>query len=402
MAEARKLAHALAREGADRDALHHRRGQQGPRDAVRRGAGFEATLFGLVATTDDMREGTRAFLEKRKPEFKGSKPVRHQDSATPPARCRRAAGYRFALIVSRFNESITDALATGARAALTEAGVPPSDIEVMRRARRVRDAAGGAVRGRDRPVRRRRSCLGCVIRGETPHFEYISSAVAHGIMDASGETGVPMAFGVLTTDSLAQALERAGPGATTRDGKRRPRRSRWPFSFAGSGGRRPGARRRPVRSVSTWLQVAAPVDDRGRQHGSDAGPRSGAPDAVQWRSAVPARTKPSSPTGRSHDADRLDSAEPLREFANGLVRGTMERLHRDRCDHHRACAELAHRAHGRDRPTGAAAGDLRAPRGAGDTGACGHQRGDRAGANIFSGEEAVPFVNGCSMRCEKS
>ena len=55
-------------------------------------------------------------------------------------------------------------------------------------------------------------CLGCVIRGATPHFEYISSAVAHGIMDAAGETGVPMAFGVLTTDTQAQAEERAGAG----------------------------------------------------------------------------------------------------------------------------------------------------------------------------------------------
>ena len=55
-------------------------------------------------------------------------------------------------------------------------------------------------------------CLGCVIRGDTPHFEYISSAVAHGIMQASGDTGVPMAFGVLTTDTEAQAEERAGPG----------------------------------------------------------------------------------------------------------------------------------------------------------------------------------------------
>jgi 6,7-dimethyl-8-ribityllumazine synthase len=55
-------------------------------------------------------------------------------------------------------------------------------------------------------------CLGCVIRGETPHFEYISSAVAHGITAAAGETGVPMAFGVLTTDTAAQAEARSGPG----------------------------------------------------------------------------------------------------------------------------------------------------------------------------------------------
>jgi 6,7-dimethyl-8-ribityllumazine synthase len=55
-------------------------------------------------------------------------------------------------------------------------------------------------------------CLGCLIKGETPHFEYISEAVAHGIMSASAETGVPMSFGVLTTNSAEQALERAVPG----------------------------------------------------------------------------------------------------------------------------------------------------------------------------------------------
>jgi 6,7-dimethyl-8-ribityllumazine synthase len=55
-------------------------------------------------------------------------------------------------------------------------------------------------------------CLGCVIRGETPHFEYISAAVAHGLMAAAGETGVPMAFGVLTVDSWEQADARAGGG----------------------------------------------------------------------------------------------------------------------------------------------------------------------------------------------
>jgi len=59
-------------------------------------------------------------------------------------------------------------------------------------------------------------CLGCVIRGETSHFEYIASAVAHGIMSAAAETGVPMTFGVLTTESAEQALARAAVGP---DGK---------------------------------------------------------------------------------------------------------------------------------------------------------------------------------------
>ena len=59
-------------------------------------------------------------------------------------------------------------------------------------------------------------CLGCLIKGATPHFEYISSAVAHGLTAASGETGIPMAFGVLTTNSAEEALERAVDGPTNK------------------------------------------------------------------------------------------------------------------------------------------------------------------------------------------
>ena len=78
-------------------------------------------------------------------------------------------------------------------------------------------------------------CLGCVIRGATAHFEYISATVAHGIQQAAGDTGVPMAFGVLTTDTWEQAEERAvdgpreqgmgGGGRGDRDGRAVPRRS---------------------------------------------------------------------------------------------------------------------------------------------------------------------------------
>ena len=59
-------------------------------------------------------------------------------------------------------------------------------------------------------------CLGCLIKGETPHFEFIASAVAHGLTDAAGATGVPMAFGVLTTNSVEEALERAGDGPSNK------------------------------------------------------------------------------------------------------------------------------------------------------------------------------------------
>jgi 6,7-dimethyl-8-ribityllumazine synthase len=59
-------------------------------------------------------------------------------------------------------------------------------------------------------------CLGCLIKGETPHFEYISSAVSHGLTAAAAATGVPMAFGVLTTNSVEEALERAGEGKSNK------------------------------------------------------------------------------------------------------------------------------------------------------------------------------------------
>ena len=137
--------------------------------------------------------------------------MRHQDSATPPAGLPGAAGYRFAVIVSRFNDAITGALRDGAHAALSEAGAAPADVEEFNvpGAFELPQAARlAAETARFDAV----ICLGCVIRGETPHFEYISSSVAHGIMEAAGETGIPIVFGVLTTDSEAQARERAKPG----------------------------------------------------------------------------------------------------------------------------------------------------------------------------------------------
>lgn len=122
-----------------------------------------------------------------------------------------AGGARFALIVSRFNTAITGQLGTGARAALLEAGAAEADVETFAvpGAFELPQAARGAAEtGRFDAI----VCLGCVIRGETPHFEYISAAVAHGLMAVAGETGVPVAFGVLTTDTWEQAEARAGAG----------------------------------------------------------------------------------------------------------------------------------------------------------------------------------------------
>jgi 6,7-dimethyl-8-ribityllumazine synthase len=122
-----------------------------------------------------------------------------------------AAGYRFAIVVSRFNEAITEGLLAGARAALEEAQVRGEDITLVRvpgafeiplTARRL------AETGRFDAI----VCLGCVIKGDTMHFEYIASAVCQGIMDVGTSTGIPVAFGVLTTLTDEQAEARAADG----------------------------------------------------------------------------------------------------------------------------------------------------------------------------------------------
>ncbi|AMY11210.1 6,7-dimethyl-8-ribityllumazine synthase [Luteitalea pratensis] len=125
----------------------------------------------------------------------------------------QAPGLRVALVVSTYHDDITERLATGALEALAAAGVSSSDIERL-------DVPGAyeipfgartaATSGRIDAV----VCLGCLIKGETPHFDYIASAVSHGIMQASLSQGTPMAFGVLTVNSLEEAEARvpAGPG----------------------------------------------------------------------------------------------------------------------------------------------------------------------------------------------
>ena len=118
---------------------------------------------------------------------------------------------RIGIVVSRFNDFVTERLLTGAQATIREAGVPDDDVVLLR--------VPGAF---EIPIAAQRLaetsrvdaviCLGCLIRGATPHFEYIASACAHGITAAAAATGVPMTFGVLTTNSVEEALERAAPG----------------------------------------------------------------------------------------------------------------------------------------------------------------------------------------------
>jgi 6,7-dimethyl-8-ribityllumazine synthase len=122
-----------------------------------------------------------------------------------------ASRLRIAIVVARFNAFVTDRLRDGAVAALREAGAAESAIEIfpVPGAFEIPQAARAvAETGRFDAI----VCLGCLIRGETPHFDYIASAAAHGITAAAGETGIPMAFGVLTTNTTEQAVERAGDG----------------------------------------------------------------------------------------------------------------------------------------------------------------------------------------------
>src|SRR5918992_1319281 len=124
---------------------------------------------------------------------------------------QKAPGMKFAIVVSKFNDFVTERLQSGAQDALTSAGVAGDDICVVKvpGAFEIPFAAKEAAsRGNFAAV----ICLGCLIRGATPHFEYIASACAHGISDAAAATGVPMTFGVLTTNSVEEALERAGDG----------------------------------------------------------------------------------------------------------------------------------------------------------------------------------------------
>jgi len=118
-----------------------------------------------------------------------------------------AAGLRVAVVVSRFNEFITGELAKGAFEVLAKHGCEERNITVVKvpGAWELAIAAQALAPQNDAIV-----ALGAVVRGETPHFEYVAAAAAEGLREVSLNTGVPIAFGVLTTDDLQQAMDRAG------------------------------------------------------------------------------------------------------------------------------------------------------------------------------------------------
>jgi 6,7-dimethyl-8-ribityllumazine synthase len=120
-----------------------------------------------------------------------------------------SSGMRFAIVASRFNEFVTSRLLDGALDALARTGSAETDVTVVRvpGSFEIPLAAKKLAQSRkyDAVI-----CLGTLIRGETPHFDYICSEVAKGVGEVSLECGIPVAFGVLTAESVEQAIDRAG------------------------------------------------------------------------------------------------------------------------------------------------------------------------------------------------
>lgn len=121
----------------------------------------------------------------------------------------RADSLRFAIIVSRFNDFITQKLLDGAIDALIRHGARDEDIEI------IKVPGSFEIPLIAKKIANKNShdaiiCLGTIIRGATPHFDYIASETAKGIAITSLETGIPIAFGVITADTIEQAIERAG------------------------------------------------------------------------------------------------------------------------------------------------------------------------------------------------
>jgi 6,7-dimethyl-8-ribityllumazine synthase len=129
-----------------------------------------------------------------------------------------ATGLRFGIVVSKFNKFVTSKLLSSCAEALTKHGVNAGDIEVVR----VPGAFEIPIVARTMAKSRQFDaviCLGAVIRGDTPHFDYISTETSRGIGQAALDADVPVIFGVLTTDTVAQAIERADPAKFNRGGE---------------------------------------------------------------------------------------------------------------------------------------------------------------------------------------
>ncbi len=120
-----------------------------------------------------------------------------------------AKGLKFGIVAARFNDFITSRLLDGALDALQRHGAAETDIEVVKVPGSYEVPLAAQAMARSKKYNAV-ICLGAVIRGATPHFEYVSAEVSKGVAAVSLETGLPVIFGVLTTDSIEQAVERAG------------------------------------------------------------------------------------------------------------------------------------------------------------------------------------------------
>lgn len=123
-----------------------------------------------------------------------------------------AEGKKFALVVSRFNDFVSDKLLAGALDALSRHGARDQDIDVVK----VPGSFEIPLMAKKMAEKEKYDaviCLGAVIRGSTPHFEYVSAEVSKGIAQVGLQAGIPVIFGVITTDTLEQAIERAGTKA---------------------------------------------------------------------------------------------------------------------------------------------------------------------------------------------
>lgn len=123
-----------------------------------------------------------------------------------------AAGKKFVLVASRFNDFITDRLVGGAMDALLRSGAKDADIAIVK----VPGAFEIPLIAKKLASKKKYDaviCLGAVIRGATPHFDYVSAEVSKGIALVGMETGVPVIFGIITADTIEQAIERAGAKA---------------------------------------------------------------------------------------------------------------------------------------------------------------------------------------------
>ena len=192
---------------------------------------LEAALFGVCCATEDKKEGTAAFLEKRPARFRREIESRLHHGVTEARRKTTkgkikieqtpepdvpaiegglsAAGKRFAVVVARFNSFITERLFLSAYDGLVRSGAKKTDIVLVR----VPGAFEIPLAARTLAETEKYDaivCIGCLLRGDTAHYDVIVNEVTRGIGQSAQETGVPHAFGVLTCETLEQAIDRAG------------------------------------------------------------------------------------------------------------------------------------------------------------------------------------------------